>query len=685
MSTPLPAFKALLKQLRQTLEAGQTVTLPPELPPTFTQVAQTFGLSDFEQLILLLCLGAQLDYQWPDLLAKIPPFQPYPTYKLAQTVYAKSLWTAHLPTSPLRQWQLITINPKHPILTTSLLLPERLLHAILGHHPLEEKLHRLLRPLNAKHNPLPSQHLTITRIAATWHTQMSSHDLPPILHLQSPDSDNRRDTAYWVCQQLGYTPHHLLPAALPTDPTQLQTLLRLWEREVKLHPVALVVDRNSLNATHIPYQRSPDLFTLLDTLHSPILVLSEDAPSSRDRPWMTFELENPNRSEQLQLWQQTLPHPLTPEQLKPITQQFNLNRQQLEAACLQVQQADNSGAPDPQTQIWNACRAQIRPQLDELAQHLTTRESWEDLILPETQTQTLKDLMNRIKYRDKVYEDWGMGSKTNRGFGITALFAGASGTGKTMAANVIAQNLNLDLYRIDLSATVSKYIGETEKNLKRIFDAAESGGVVLLFDEADAIFGKRSPVNDSRDRYANLEVSYLLQRLETYNGLAILTTNLKESIDPAFLRRLQFVVRFPFPDEGQRRKIWQRVYPETVPTENLSFQKLAKLNVAGGNIRNIALNAAFKAAAAGTGVTMAHLLAATEGEFRKLEQPLPSREVEDWLKPEEPQQAITEALFSLDGVHWEDAMITEEELAEWRRKEQAEIAELRRQEREGDF
>ncbi|MEM8640675.1 MAG: hypothetical protein AAGG51_17935, partial [Cyanobacteria bacterium P01_G01_bin.54] len=153
----------------------------------------------------------------------------------------------------------------------------------------------------------------------------------------------------------------------------------------------------------------------------------------------------------------------------------------------------------------------------------------------------------------------------------------------------------------------------------------------------------------------------------------------------AFLRRLQFVVRFPFPDEAQRRRIWQRVYPETVPTENLDFKKLAKLNVAGGNIRNIALTGAFKAAAAGTGVTMAHLLKATEGEFRKLEQPLPSQEVADWLTPDEPQQAITEAMFSLDGVHWEDAMITEEELAEWRRREQEEIAELKRQEREGDF
>ncbi|MEM8641495.1 MAG: hypothetical protein AAGG51_22170 [Cyanobacteria bacterium P01_G01_bin.54] len=343
----------VLNQIRPALEQGQlTHALPTPLPPAFTNIAQTFGLSEFEQFVLLLCSGSQLDPDWNALLAKIAsPFLPYPTYQLAQIVFTQCPWQGLLFSSPLRQWQLIETDPTQPILTTPLILPERILHALLGHHPLDEKLHRLLLPLTAKHNPLPSQHLTITRIAATWHTQMSSNALPPILHLQSPDSDNRRDTAYWVCQQLGYTPHRLLPAALPTDPTQLQTLLRLWEREVKLHPVALVVDRNSLNATNVPYQRSPDLFTLLDTLHSPILVLSEDAPLGRDRPWMTFELNNPNRNEQIQLWQQTLPNSLTPEQLKPIAQQFNLNRQQIEAACLQVQQPDPAAAtPDPQTQ-----------------------------------------------------------------------------------------------------------------------------------------------------------------------------------------------------------------------------------------------------------------------------------------------------------------------------------------------
>ena len=210
----------------------------------------------------------------------------------------------------------------------------------------------------------------------------------------------------------------------------------------------------------------------------------------------------------------------------------------------------------------------------------------------------------------------------NRGFGISALFAGESGTGKTMAAEVIANDLRLNLYRIDLSAVVSKYIGETEKNLRRLFDAAEHGGAILFFDEADALFGKRSEVKDSHDRYANIEINYLLQRMESYRGLAILATNMKSALDPAFMRRLRFVVNFPFPGIDQRKRIWERSLPGLTPKENLDFDRLAKLSVTGGNIHSIALNAAFMAAQQKDQVvTMPLLLTAARMEMRKLEKP----------------------------------------------------------------
>jgi len=235
-----------------------------------------------------------------------------------------------------------------------------------------------------------------------------------------------------------------------------------------------------------------------------------------------------------------------------------------------------------------------------------------------------------VRQRTTVYETWGFARSGSRGLGISALFAGASGTGKTMAAEVIADELRLDLYRIDLSSVVSKYIGETEKNLRRIFDAAEQGGVILLFDEADALFGKRSDVKDSHDRYANIEVSYLLQRMESYRGLAILTSNLKSSLDVAFLRRIRFAVQFPFPDAVQRAEIWRRAFPAGMPSAGLEPEALARLNVAGGNIRNIALNAAFLAADAGEPVRMRHLLRAARSEYAKLERPLTDAELVGW-------------------------------------------------------
>ena len=240
-------------------------------------------------------------------------------------------------------------------------------------------------------------------------------------------------------------------------------------------------------------------------------------------------------------------------------------------------------------------------------------------------------IVAQLRQRVQVYDEWGFAGKSRRGLGISALFAGPSGTGKTTAAEILANELHLDLYRIDLSAVVSKYIGETEKNLRRVFDAAEGGGAVLLFDEADALFGKRSDVKDSHDRHANIEVSYLLQRMEAYQGLAVLTTNLKGSLDTAFMRRIRFVLQFSFPDAKQRAEIWRRVFPKTTPTQDLHMERLAKLNVAGGNIRNIALNAAFLAADAQESVTMHHLLSAARSEYAKLEKNLTDHEIKNWV------------------------------------------------------
>jgi SpoVK/Ycf46/Vps4 family AAA+-type ATPase len=284
--------------------------------------------------------------------------------------------------------------------------------------------------------------------------------------------------------------------------------------------------------------------------------------------------------------------------------------------------ADDGSGTSRRDRLWAACLASTRPRLELLANRIDARASWDDIVLPEKQLGLLRQISSQVGQRTTVYDEWGFGDRMNRGLGITALFAGESGTGKTMAAEVIANDLRLDLYRIDLSAVVSKYIGETEKNLRKVFDAAEDGGAILFFDEADALFGKRSEVKDSHDRYANIEINYLLQRMEAYRGLAVLATNMKSALDQAFSRRLRFIVDFPFPGPVEREAIWRAVFPPAIPSESPDFRRLARLNLSGGSIHNVALNAAFLAAAEGTPVTMPLILRAAHLEFTKLDKPV---------------------------------------------------------------
>jgi SpoVK/Ycf46/Vps4 family AAA+-type ATPase len=266
-----------------------------------------------------------------------------------------------------------------------------------------------------------------------------------------------------------------------------------------------------------------------------------------------------------------------------------------------------------------------------LAQRIDARASWDDLVLPEPQRAALQQLAVHTRHRLRVHHEWGFADKSARGLGIATLFWGESGTGKTLAAEVLANVLDLVLYRNDLSAVVSKYIGETEKNLRKLFDAAEDSGAVLLFDEADALFGKRSEVKDSHDRYANIEVSYLLQRMEAYSGLAILTTNHKAALDSAFQRRIRFVVHFPFPDQAQREIIWRAVFPAGAPLNGIDYAKLARLDVPGGTIRNIAMSAAFLAAETDVPIGMQQLLRGAQMEATKRERPYSDAETRGWV------------------------------------------------------
>jgi SpoVK/Ycf46/Vps4 family AAA+-type ATPase len=333
----------------------------------------------------------------------------------------------------------------------------------------------------------------------------------------------------------------------------------------------------------------------------------------------SVEVEKPTLGEQRDLWAAAL-GTRAGELAARLTSQFNLSADEIRriagAALAETASQDEGVLGD---RLWDACRVTLRPRVEALAQRLDPRATWGDIVLADEALDLLRQIGDQVGQRGKVYEEWGFASQMNRGLGISALFAGDSGTGKTMAAEVIANHLRLDLYRIDLSAVVSKYIGETEKNLRKLFDTVEDGGAILFFDEADALFGKRSEVKDSHDRYANIEINYLLQRMEAYRGLAILATNMKSALDTAFMRRLRFVVNFPFPAPEQRRQMWQKAFPPATPRAGLDYDRLARLNLTGGNIHTVAINAAFMAANAGSGVTMEHVLKAARIEFRKLD------------------------------------------------------------------
>jgi hypothetical protein len=307
--------------------------------------------------------------------------------------------------------------------------------------------------------------------------------------------------------------------------------------------------------------------------------------------------------------------------MRPALRQFNVPAAELRLVVTEAL-AEVQGKPvQLGPAVWRLCRAAVRGGLDALAQRIDSRAGFDDLVAPPVVITQLRAIAGELQHRPRVHGDWGFAAHNGRGLGAAALFAGESGTGKTYAAEAIASAAELDLYRIDLASVVSKYIGETEKNLSRLFEAAESGGAILLFDEADALFGKRSEVRDSHDRFANIEIAYLLQRIETYRGLVILTTNMKSALDRAFLRRIRHVIQFPYPDAVAREKLWRMQFPADAPLGEVDFAGLARLQLTGGNIRAIALNAAFHAAAVGGPIGQDAINAAVRAEFSKLDRP----------------------------------------------------------------
>lgn len=583
------------------------------------QIRELFGLNRLEEQCLVLCLAPECDSNYSRVFAYLHDdlTRKQPTIELAlkllcddpqERIAARAMFSPH---SALLKNRLIHLDEPHdrsaPFSLLPLRLDDRITAFVLQIPQLDASLSDWVKFI------VPSDGTTMT-ITSEFHDRTirlvescfsdGEACIRPLIHLYGRKGSGRRSLAISAAAKIG------LPI-LVADASRLpaanvgEALWRLGRELLLLPAVVLVENFDELLAE----DRRGELALFLDALNqfSPLTFLSGTKrwkASRETQLFLSLECPVPDATDRVGAWQRHLRdtvHEVTDYDLAELASKFSFTEGQigeavesaLYLACWEAQ------PPPPLTPklLAQACRTVAAPKLGSMARKVESVNSWSDLVLPEEQSNQLHEIAAHVKKAQLVFEGWGFGGTFSYGKGVTALFEGVSGTGKTMAAGILARELELDLYKIDLSSVVSKYIGETEKHLNQIFNEAQDSGAILFFDEADALFGKRSEVKDAHDRYANIETAFLLQRMEEYNGIVILATNMRQNIDAAFVRRLRFIIEFPFPSDEHRELIWRKVFPSRAPLGNdVNFHWLARrLKVSGGHIKNISLRAAFLA------------------------------------------------------------------------------------------
>ena len=625
---------------------------PPNLLPPGSRLdwlQQTFGLSNFDLDVVAIALAPELDrryerlyiYLQDDVRGKRPTVDLALNLLCADAMTKLSYRSHFAAEAPLIRQGLLHLvadaNPAKPtLLAHELHLDESVTRFLLAQTGLDARLTpfcQLLQPTRSpNYSPLNAEKV---RSLIACITQAQKQKSPLRLYFQGPDRGGKQSMAEAIA-------HHLQTSVLKVDILRLvsakdtlEIALKQLFREVLFQQSVLFLDGLDALRTAdfaLPYQTL--LVELANTTNVTVLsgVQSWIPDSEYPLGVVAIPFPMPDAQQSKASWHHYLDTAhvsLTDGELNEIATRFRLtDRQIAEAvaiACNTVQwQNLQSSAESVQTipqlsDFFAAARSQCGHELQDLARKIEPKYTWNDIVLPPLQRSQLEEICNHALYQSHVFDTWGFGRKFSLGKGLNVLFTGLPGTGKTMAAEVLAHELQLDLYKIDLSQIVSKYIGETEKNLNRIFTAAANSNAILLFDEADALFGKRSEVKDAHDRYANIEVGYLLQKMEEYEGIAILTTNLRNNIDEAFMRRLRFILEFPLPDRAHRYTIWKQIFPATAPCDPaLDLQFLAdQFELTGSVIRNIALAAAFLAATNDSNITMAHLIQSLRREYQK--------------------------------------------------------------------
>ncbi len=608
--------------------------------PRLAQLARIFDLDAFEQEAILICLAPEIDLRYERIYAYLQDdvSRRRPTVDLLLRLLSPTLESRIAD----RQWfttsgRLLSegllvladeASTNWPLLARPLRVDDRIVEYLLGSDRLDSRIVSLCR-LGRPEENLDAHYLPNDLLASIVRLLQAADGTStgPLIYVHGPSGAAKRAVVHAACGA-ARRPVLIVDVDALIASGRGTLALQLVAREARLQDAVLALDRfDRLLVDEVDVLSVRTSFrAIVSERRGPTVLIGETRwePSAWLPPVQAMRIEMPALapSARLQIWRRQLDGRLSADDVAELAARFRLDGDAIQAVgsaarLRAIWRGDDEVAP---SDVRAAARAIAAPPLAGLARRLELRYSWDDIVLPPDGLAQLREITARARHQSTVLERWGFGRKHARRAVLTALFAGQPGTGKTMAAEIIAGALGLELYRIDLAAVVSKYIGETEKNLEQVFRAADQGDAVLLFDEADALFGKRSEVRDAHDRYANVEVAYLLQRLEAYDGLAILTTNMRGSMDEAFVRRLDFVLEFPMPEEPERLAIWRLALPPEAPLDaDVDLPFLAKkFRLAGGHIRNIALAAAFLAAAQNRPIGMKHLVQATRREYQKL-------------------------------------------------------------------
>ena len=614
------------------------------------RLADIFSLTTFDMDAVLVCLAPEIDARYErfygylhDDVTKRRPSVDLILNLLCRSLEEKLQMRSRFElSSPLIDFGLLQLfddpaQPNPTMLARYLRLDGRIVQYLLGSDRIDAKLEGYARSMTPRFSPEdivlsgPDQPVLSTLAAQAGHHAT-------VFYLHGPYGAGKQAAAEAVARVAG-RPLLVVDGALiaAADGRTAETQVRQALREARLQGAVILWEGFGKVLGEESLALRKYLMNRLER-HDGLVILSGDRvwePSDelRGKPFVRIELAVPAFPERCRLWRAALAGQRTGEiEIDALANKFRFTGGQIEDAAATASHLSHRRWPDDpvvtMSDLYEAARLQSNPRLALLARKIKPHYSWDDIILPPDRVGQLREICNCMKHRSVVYGEWGFDRKLALGKGLNVLFAGPPGTGKTMAAEIIAGELALDLYKIDLSTIVSKYIGETEKNLSKIFAEAESSNAILFFDEADALFGKRSEVRDSHDRYANIEIGYLLQKMEEYEGVVILATNFRKNMDDAFVRRLHFAIEFPFPNEFDRQRIWEGVWPDATPrSRDVDLTLMARqFEITGGSIRNIAVGAAFLAADSTGSVKMVHLLHATRREYQKMGKVLTERE-----------------------------------------------------------